>query len=390
MIERIVSDILPYDIVLDMYQEYYRNALKTNLALSGHEYVENSNAYSDTLLRKLSLLRHSGRLRDLLNRMFSTVCPAGQLRDRLNGVLPHSLDALARILSHGPATLPSPSIGVYRFTTDQHEEFRVCIDANDPPDISEQAAASCDVYFKSNYWPSFSYPANVVPLPNMNPLVGQNLELFRNFRSVAKERDLFIFFRVWGGRLHQRQEGIEHNMKLLKALSKLKCNTYLLAYLVTGDIPSLGKRLDDLGIHWTTKSMPRLELWQNAASARLNIVRMGMHQCAPWRLIDILAMGGVPVMDYKPLTLWPEPLVEGKHYLDLDCPQGQEDAGKMANKIADKIDSWLQNESLLSSVSRNAADYFDRYLEPEKLGRAMMQTVEDRCFRAAGSPGRND
>jgi hypothetical protein len=206
----------------------------------------------------------------------------------------------------------------------------------------------------------------------MNPLVGRNLKLFRSLRTVSKESDLFVFFRVWGGR--DELEGIEHNMALLESLKKVRCNSYLLAFLVAGDIPSLGRRLDDLGIPWTTKAMPPLELWRNAAAARLNVVRMGMHQCSPWRMIDILAMGGVPVMDYKPLTLWPEPLLEHKHYLSLNFSPGRTEE---SHDIGDKIDSWLQDESLISSVSHNSAEYFDNYLAPKMLGSSIIRTVEN-------------
>lgn len=356
MVTKIIAEVFPYDRVHDTYQEYYREALKASLVASGHEYVESSNAYSDALLRKLRSVRHSYRLRDLLKR----------------NLLPDALDKLARLLSRGPVMGQSPSVGLYRFTTDRRNEIRVCIDANDFPDISEQAAALCDVYFKSNYWPGYHYPSHVLPLPNMNPLVGRNPELFRGLRNEPKTRDLFVFFRVWGGR--DEVEGIEHNMALLTALSKVKCNIYLLAYLVAGDVPSLGKRLDDLGISWTTKAMPKFELWKNAAAARLNIVRLGMHQCSPWRMIDILAMGGVPVVDYKPLTRWPQPLLEGSHYLNLDLFPGQE---SKSVSIGEKLDSWLQSELLISSISQNNADYFDRFLMPEMLGTYICRTVED-------------
>ncbi len=357
MVTKITAEIFPYDRVHDTYQEYYRNALKMSLPADGQEFIENSSAYSDALLRALRAVRHSYRLRHFVNGDF----------------LKTFMDTLARLASSGPVTVPAPPIGKYLFITDRQDEIRVCIDANDFPEISEEGAATCDIYFKSNYWPSYQYPSNVLPLPNMNPLVGRNLELFRSLRSAPKERDMFAFFRVWGG--HDEVEGVEHNMKLFEALSKVRCNSYVLAYLVAGDISSLGKRLEDLGVSWTTKPMPSIELWKNAASARLNIVRMGMHQCSPWRMIDVLAMGGVPVMDYKPMTLWPEPLVEGRHYLNLNLLPGQEEE---AGDIADKMNSWLQSDSLLPSLSRNTTDYFDRHLTPEMLGKSMIEAVEDR------------
>ena len=361
MLTRIVAETFPYDNAHDPYQEYYRKALKASLGEYGGDYVEISDAYSDALLRGLRAVRHSYRLRNLLKKK----------------LVSDSLDKLASLLSDGSVMGPTPSIGIYQFRTDQQNEIRVCIDANDFPDISEKAAASCEIYFKSNYWPSYNYPSHVLPLPNMNPMVGRNLELLRRLRTKPKERDLFIFFRVWGGR--GEVEGIEHNMALLKALSKVKCNRYILAYLVAGDIPFLGKRLDDMGVPWTTKAMHPLELWKNAASSRLNVVRMGNHRCIPWRMIDIFSMGGVPIMDYEPMTLWPEPLVEGKHYLNLNISPGREEE---VDDVTNKIDSWLQNGSLLSSISRNTADYFDHYLEPARLGRSMIQTVESHHCRA--------
>ena len=353
--KKIVAEIYPYDYAHDMYQEYYRRALKASMSSCDCDFVQKSNVYSIALLRILRRVRHSYRLRDIFN----------------GNLLPNLFDALARLLSHGPNTESSLSVGLYTFTNEQKKEIRVCIDTNDFPDISEKHAASCHIYFKSNYWPSYCYPPNVLPLPNMNPLVGRNLKLFRRLRAMPKKYDLFAFFRVWGG--NDELEGIEHNMALLKALSKVKCNSYILAFLVAGDIPSLGKRLDDIGVSWTTKAMPPLELWKKAAAARLNIVRMGMHQCVPWRMIDILAMGGVPIMDYKPMTLWHEPLVEGKHYLNLNFSLKRE---QESGNIRDKIESWLQNDSLISSISMNTAGYFDLYLEPEMLGRSIIQTVE--------------
>jgi hypothetical protein len=290
----------------------------------------------------------------------------------LNGsTLPRLLDSLASFISHGKSGEPTPAFGAYRFLTDDREEIRICIDSMDYPMISEDAAAACDLYFKTNYWASYNYPSKVLPSPNMNPLVGRNLDLFRGLRTAPKVCDVFSFFRVWGG--GDEVEGIEHNMALLEGIHKTQCNIFLLAYLVAGDITSQGKRLDSIGVPWTTKPMPAKTLWQRAAGARLNIVRLGMHECIPWRMIDILAMGGVPVFDYAPRSIWPEPLVEGKHYLNLDFCPGRGDA----KKIPEKIGAWLKDESLILSISHNTAEYFDRYLSPEKLGTWVMQSVKE-------------
>src|SRR5580658_1990273 len=129
MVTRIVAEAFPYDQFHDRYQEYYRNALKTDITLSGHEFVESSGAYSAALLRKLRTARHSHRLRHLLS----------------NRVMPKLLDTLARLLSNGPVFGPCPSVGVYQFTIDERVDLRICIDPNDSPTISKDAAASSDI-----------------------------------------------------------------------------------------------------------------------------------------------------------------------------------------------------------------------------------------------------
>ncbi len=355
MVKGIIARVFPYDRVHDTYQEYYRNALSAGLAARGGHLHQISGAFSVTLLRKLRTVRHSYRLRRLMS---------GKRAPRL-------LDALAGMLSRGPLMDTIPRVGKYTFTTEKRGAIRVCIDSNDYPEISTKHAPECDIYFKSNYWPSYDYPSHVLPLPNMNPLVGRNLEFLKSLRSAPRQYDLFAFFRVWGG--SDEVSGIEHNMALLEGLSKVKCNSFILAFLVAGDIAALGKRLDDIGVRWTTEALPPLELWKRMAAARLNIVRMGMHQCVPWRMIDVLAMGGVPVLDHKPITVWPAPLEEERHYLNLDISP---DRGHESGYISERVESWLKSDSLISSVSHNAAGYFDRFLEPEMLGRSIIQAVE--------------
>ena len=95
MLTKVVAEIFPYDRTHDMYQEYYRHALKASLTASGHEYVERSDSYSDVLHRKLRAVRHSYRLRNLLS----------------GNLLPRSIDKLASFMSHGPTMGPSPSVG---------------------------------------------------------------------------------------------------------------------------------------------------------------------------------------------------------------------------------------------------------------------------------------
>ena len=79
------------------------------------------------------------------------------------------------------------------------------------------------------------------------------------------------------------------------------------------------------GIAWTTDPLPLFDLWRLSAQSRLNVLRLGMHHCVPWRMMDVLAMGGCPVLDCDPYTLWPQPLERNQNYLSLDAapPPGE-------------------------------------------------------------------
>ena len=300
-IRAITAHIDPYFRTLDLYQEYYRHSIRRACESNGIAFSEHSNTYSDGTVRKLRAVRYSYKLQKLRqHKWFLSL-----------------VDGIAGMLTRGPR-LNLPPVGIYDILTDTGDTVTICIDANDSGAIFQDLAATHDLYFKSNFWPSLTYPSNVIPIANLNPLVGRDIPYFVGLRNTPKTTDLFAFFRVWGGR--DEFEGIEHNLALIESLAESKCSKYLCAYLVAGDIPKLGKRLESQGIQWTTQHMPQRKLWQRAAESRLNIVRLGMHECSPWRMIDILAMGGCPIIDYGPQTRWPNPLVEGRHYLNLHLP----------------------------------------------------------------------
>jgi hypothetical protein len=346
---KLTAYTFPYDRVHDLYQEYYRSALRSFCEANGIEYRERSGAYSSSCLIKLRGVRHSYKLRTLMKH--KPVCSL--------------VDGIAGLLTRG-SLRPPCSIGIYEIATSEGETITVAIDSLDTGEICSDVAASCTLYFKSNYWPRQRYPDNVVPLPNMNPLVGREIRLFHELRDTPKTTDMFAFFRIWGGT--NELDGVEHNLSLIESLAQVPCSKYLCAYLVAGDIPTLGKRLDRQGIRWTTEPMPKHELWRRAASSRVNIVRLGMHECSPWRMIDILAMGGCPVIDYGPQTRWPIPLLEGRHYLNLRIPPDAPQRSSVSGEILE----WLTTPGLVDGISRNTAEYFDRHLRPVVLGEHMV------------------
>lgn len=348
----ITATTYPYDRAHDLYQQYYRAGLKAICGQQGIRYVEASVSGSERLLRKLRTVRHSYKLQKVLR----------------GGHQARVVDAVAGLFSKSDLFAPAP-VGTYTALTDGGKQLVFCVDAHDGRYVYQQMLDPADLYFKTNYWPSHTYPEKVEPLPNLNPLVGSDLQYFRSFRDTPKSLDLFAFFRIWGG--DDEVSGIEHNLNLIESLARVPCKKFLCAYLVAGDVERISKRLEAQGIEWTTEPLPYKKLWAQVASSRLNIVRLGMHECIPWRMTDVLAMGGCPVIDYGPRTLWPSPLVENQHYLNLDVPPG----ASASQDLADRVSRWLEDPSLISRVYTRNAEYFDRHLEPIQLGQFMMDRI---------------
>ena len=351
----ITAESYPYHYNHDLYQEYYWDSLEALCRSRSLTFTEAPNVHFPWFFRNLRRVRHSYKLGEILR----------------GPLLPAVLDAIAGVVSQGKTEAHVPPIGLYVFNFDDIGGAPVCIDSRDTHEISYEYASSCMIYFKTNFWPASNYPPHVVPLPNMNPLVGRNVDLFRKLRTARITRDLFAFVRVWGGT--NQVDGIDHNIRLLYELSKVPCRSLIVAYLVSGDIASQKAKLDSLGIRWTTRPMAARELWRNASESRLNLVRMGMHQCTPWRLIDVLAMGRIPVFDYRPLSLWPAPLIEGSNFLNLDFGPGDEVPQR---SFSETFSAWLSNARLLSNICSRNADYFDECLTFDGLGHSIVGQVE--------------
>jgi glycosyltransferase involved in cell wall biosynthesis len=352
---RVEAIIEPYNRTQDRYQAYYRQGLAEYCAGHGIAFDQKGYRFPDQL-RFLARVRASDKFRKILP-------------DPL-GV--GFIDGLARLL--GARRGKYHCLGSYIFHSGS-TSVKVAVDAFDSGEIQGWPQLEwADIYFKTNYWPSLSYPPKVVPLANLNPDVLPRREYLTAARGAEKEWDLFGFFRVWGGT--DAVEGVEHNLALFEALARVKCRKKLLAFLVSGDTAAAAARLEKAGVPYTTKWVPQAEVWRMASRSRLNIVRHGMHQCIPWRMTETLAMGGCPVLDYAATTRWHMPLEEDVHYLNLGVPYRPSMAPQAdPAEVAERVEKWLADKNLIDDIQRNTAQYFDDNLAPEKLGSYMVETA---------------
>jgi hypothetical protein len=357
--------ISPYDYSHDRYQAYYREGLRRYLSQRGERLRVRSIPRFPKVLTLLRAARNSSRLR----RAFGPLAP------RLHS----SLDRFAATLG-GKRPAPSgffhPLVGQYQFRFDG-VQARICLDASDSGDIcSPELLEQSDLYLKTNYWKARRYDSRVIPFYNGNPLILPHIGRLRSMRPRPAEFDFCFVVRVWGGR--DEVEGVEHNIRLLEAAARAPGRKFLLAYLVAGDTAALGERLRKQGITCSTTPLRLKELWRIAAASRLNIIRLGMHACVPWRMTDMLALGACPVLDQPPLTVWPEPLREGVHFLQLGAlaTPGACIADERAySDIPARLEQVLADDRLVREIRANAADYFDRHLAPEAVGRCFLEIV---------------
>jgi hypothetical protein len=366
LLRQITAYLAPYDTWHDPYQAYYREGLRAWGRRAGILFRERCPGYSRKILRVLGALRRSTRVR--------------QWSGRGAGLVHGALDRLARGLGASrlpPSGLFDPLVGQYLFHLADGSERRVCIDSRDSGEVGSEALLGwCDWYFKTNYRQDRSYPTKVRPLVNGNPLVLGNLDELRAQRRAEPEYDLCFVVRVWGG--SNEVEGIEHNLRLLEAVARVQARKYLLAYLVAGDIPASARRLEKQGIPWTATPMPMHQLWSVAARSRINVIRLGLHDCVPWRMVDLLALGACPVLDQDLRTRWPEPLEKGKHYLSLDAATAQDhpvaDLGAY-DRVAERLEEWLLADEPIRTIRANNEVYFDQHLAPEVVAAYLARTV---------------
>lgn len=361
-VEAVRASSFPYDYWHDRYQEYYVDGLRRYLESRGGHLEAGSTAGARAWLRRLRTARYSHRV--------------GRLAGPGAPVVHRTIDAVAWALG-ARQPLRSPLVGHYDFELGGGRIVRACIDSQDSGDLADPAALDrCDVYFKTNYWADRRYPDKVVPLFNGNPLILPSLDELRALRSQPAEYDLCMVVRVWGGK--DEEEGVEHCIRLLEAAARIPCRKFLLAYLVAGDRDALALRLRRSAIPSTTAPLPLKRLWEVTSRSRLNVVRLGMHHCIPWRMCDSLAMGSCTVLDQPPKTIWPVPLNEAEHFWAAaavttpDRPTADPDAYRA---FAELVEGCLREPERIDQMRRSAADYFDRHLDPGRVGQLICETI---------------
>ncbi len=369
----------PFSPWHDRYQAYYREGLRARSAELGAEFDVTS---MSRLPRPLGLLR---RFQD---RGYPLKLPRG------GPAVERGIERLGAALE-GPVRLPSPffdpGTGQYLLTDRAAVERKVCIDSMDFPELSSPELVEwSDLTFKTNWWPTVDYPPNVRPLVNGDPSVLGRIPELRAARSTLKEYDLCCLVRVWGGR--EGLEGIEHNLRLLEAVKRTRGTKVMLAVLILGDRGEIARRLERSGIPSTTRSVPPDELWRLTASSRLNILRLGVHDCIPWRVTGSLALGSCLVLDQPPRTQWPEPLLPGVNYLSLELDTTAEGGVAPADAYAavpDLLEAWLATPELAETVARTNAAYFEDHVAPARVGAHIVEEVGRTSAREAAAEERS-
>lgn len=360
-IDGVRFSVFPYDHWHDRYQQYYQEGLRAYLG-RGTKVEPISNASFPRALRGLARLRDSYTLERILGGLFPATSAA--------------LTAIARYCDSTAKPI-AQLVGDYDFRLSDGRAFRVCIDTHDSGDVtSERLAVEADLYIKTNYWPNKAYGANVAPFYNGNPLVLPHVWALKGKRGAAPEYDLCFVVRVWGGR--EERDGREHCLRLLEGASQVGGRKFLLALLTAEATPQIIERLRARAIPWTSRPLRLHRLWDITARSRVNVIRLGMHQCIPWRMCDLLALGACPVLDQAPRTVWPTPLEEGRHYVSLGvetslaqplAPQQSYDA------VPTLLDAILSKGREIDGVRRETAHYFDENLAPRQVGRQICDMV---------------
>jgi hypothetical protein len=354
----------PYAPFHDVYQRYYQEGLRAYARTNGTSFELTQLSPLPTLLRRLRLVRDRNY--------------AARLHMPQANML---LDAVGRRLE-GPLCTPSglfePTVGQYLLSRADGSEQRLCIDASDPPGIAnEELRAWSDIYLKTNFWSERSYPGNVRPMVNGDPLMLGRLDELKRRRSAPKTVDLSFVVRIWGG--GDGVEGIEHNLRLLEAIKRARCDKRLLAIVLAGDVEQTLRHLRRLGVPASTRGISPRELWELTAESRLNVFRLGLHYCVPWRMTGSLAVGSCIVLDRPPLSRWPEPLREQVNFLSLGAlvaPGAPVATTAQYDEIPDRVEEWLTRPAALDDIGAANASYFDAYVEPEQVGRQIVAAAD--------------
>lgn len=274
-------------------------------------------------------------------------------------------------------------VGQYLFHMRRGGVHKVAIDAHDHRNIRSQAIYDwCDIYFKSNFWPSMEYGHKVLPIPTGNPRTTlENYRFLRGLRSAEKEWDFVFLARIWPG----GDANVEHNLRLFESLAKINCKSRLMAVVFCFDKESLdyqniSQRLHAAGVEWIDQTFGYGELMALSATSKLVVIRAGISGCISWRMVDMLAIGACVVLDRPPFPAWPVPLTEGVNFLSLDlaitedcrpAPKNQYD------EVQNKISNYLSESSLQTAIAHQNAHYFDKYIHNLRLLDYLVESISN-------------
>jgi len=359
----------PADYRSNLYQKYYRKSVASYLGTKK--------------FRRISVSKFTG-----INFALGKMGDSYKLGKILGRHILNKLINMGAKLLEGQLETASgkycSGVGQYVFEL-VGKKLRVCIDTSDSGNISsEELLVWCDIYFKSNYWEDRRYDPKVIPIYNLNPFVLEGSKYLRSLRNIDKRFDLCFIVRVWGGR--DEIEGIEHNLRMLEEISKINCNKFIYAYLVSGEIDEYTRRLGNANIFTAKKGLPLKKLWDISGRSEIVIIRLGMHYCMPWRMTDIMCMGAVPVFDRRPFTIWPANVVEGTNYysLNLNIGEGKPVAAREDyGNIKDEVIRILEDRKKLEEIRKNNWKYFDSYLDPYEVGNYISGIVMGKEWESA-------
>lgn len=246
--------------------------------------------------------------------------------------------------------------------------------------VDENALDWADIYFKTNFWPTDSYPKKVRPLINGNgTLTSAKIRRLKSLRNTKRTHDIVYWTKLWEPKsfeeneLGQVQNLIEHQMRVFEALAQLphtkSLRAILPARLKGASLTDCRRRLESAGVACQTgwAGVKSVDLWQALASARVVPLRPGNHLCISWRLVDLLCMGGCVVYDGVPFPQWSQPLNAGQHYINGGCRITPDYAPLNENQydmLKDSITETLSNDRLRNQIGANAISYFDRFANP--------------------------
>ena len=361
------------DYLREGVQEYFREGFRTCLERYGGTYTHRPMYRLPGLVRRLGLVRESRKARSLIG--------VSRL-DRLTALL-------VRIVGGAPRFAParySATINQYRLTLDNGKERSFCIDVADSPTIECQDLLDSSVaYFKTNFDARGGYPAHVFPLFNVGPGMIETLRRVPELRTRSKDYDLSFIVRVWGGT--NEIDGIEHNLRLIEALSRVKCSKFFHVFLIAGDTRRIAERLEAQGIRCSNRPLPPEQCVEIAAKSRLSVVRHAIHSSIPWSTVEKMAVGSCVLLDHEPSMRWHVPLVRNRNFLCMDTDVDREtlvSTEKAYAALPRTVEGLLSDRRLVEEIGRNSAAYFDAQLSPEKAAEYILSTLLAQLARPSG------